>query len=381
MKILSNQDIESVCTMKDCIQALYEGIKSYSHGDAVRRPRMDLFAPTSRKEEYSCFSTMDGLIRNGYYALRVKPDIMSWPVKDGVQRRETYCYKPGLYGGLILLFKAENAELVSIMNDGYIQHMRVGAMAALGAKYLSRENAETVGILGSGGMARTFAIGFSSVRNIKRIKAYSPTRNNLEKYCKEMSEKLQIHVEPMDDPESAIKGSDIVASCTNALKPVIKGDWLEPGMYVATVTGWELDHGARQKISLIGQFLDRKPLDISQFKDDNFDIGLNCMAYIGGQPEERQFIPRRPKQLNEEINVPIVQCVDWTTETPIGRQTDEDITVLKELSSISRTNGTSSDGIQGLQFAAVAGRAYELAEAKGLGKELPFELFLQDIPT
>ena len=35
--------------------------------------------------------------------------------------------------------------------------------------------------------------------------------------------------------------------------------------------------------------------------------------------------------------------------------------------------------IQGAQFFSVAGRAYELAKAKGLGHELPTEWFLQDI--
>ena len=35
--------------------------------------------------------------------------------------------------------------------------------------------------------------------------------------------------------------------------------------------------------------------------------------------------------------------------------------------------------IQGAQFFAVAGRAYELAKSKGLGRELPTEWLLQDI--
>ena len=35
--------------------------------------------------------------------------------------------------------------------------------------------------------------------------------------------------------------------------------------------------------------------------------------------------------------------------------------------------------IQGAQFFAVAGKVYELAKEKGLGKELPTEWFLQDI--
>ena len=94
VRILSNKDLESVCDMPSCIDALYDGLRAYSRGDAARRPRIDLFTPTSRPEEFGCFSTMDGVIRGGYYALRVKPDIISWPVVAGTRRRVTVWYLP-----------------------------------------------------------------------------------------------------------------------------------------------------------------------------------------------------------------------------------------------------------------------------------------------
>jgi len=51
--------------------------------------------------------------------------------------------------------RIENGEPLALINDGYLQHMRVGGCAGLGAKYLSREDACDVGIFGSGGMARS----------------------------------------------------------------------------------------------------------------------------------------------------------------------------------------------------------------------------------
>ena len=150
MLILNNRELESAVDMPSCIEALYGALKAYNRNDAARRPRIDIFAPTPRAEEFACFSSMEGIVRGGYYAIRIKPDIISWPEVNGMKRRVTYCYEPGLYGGLILVFKTENAELVAIMNDGFIQHMRVGATAALGARYLARSNAEIVGMIGSG---------------------------------------------------------------------------------------------------------------------------------------------------------------------------------------------------------------------------------------
>lgn len=379
--ILNNHELESAIDMPSCVEALYEALKAYNRRDAARRPRIDIFAPTSRADEFACFSSMEGIVRSGYYAIRIKPDIVSWPEVNGLRRRVTYCYQPGLYGGLILVFRTENAELVAIMNDGYIQHMRVGATAALGARYLARSNAEVVGMIGSGGMARSFALGFAAVRKLKKIKAYSPNRDHLRSYCKEMSQKLGIEVAPMKNGAEAISGSDIVASCTNSMAPVIEGRWLEPGMFVANVSSRELDKEVSRRVTLIGYLaFQADPLRLNGFSDDNFEIRANVLAYVAGQPEERQRIPARERKEITVSNARWVPCVDWETGNPIGRQSNEDIALLAELAG-GNSRGLASSGIQGIQFASVAGRAYELASARGLGKPLDRQLFLQDIPT
>lgn len=380
--ILNNQELESVLDMPSCVDALYQGLKAYTCGDAARRPRIDLFAPTSRPDEFACFSSMEGIIRGGYYAIRLKPDIISWPEVNGLRRRATYCYQPGLYGGIILLFRTENAELVSIMNDGYIQHMRVGATAALGAKYLARSNATSVGILGSGGMARSFALGFAAVRHIETFKVYSQNPDHVRVYCQEIREKLQVEAIPMNNPLEVVKGSDIIASCTNSMKPVIKGRWLKPGMFVANVAGRELDREGFRRVTLMGYLVFKdEPLRLSGFVDDNFDVRMNVMAYLAGNLDERQRIPVVWDKKSSRPNCRWVPCIDWKTDTPLGREKEEDITLLAELTGSNFPGGLASSGIQGLQFAAIAGRAYELASARGLGKPMDIKLFLQDIPT
>jgi alanine dehydrogenase len=323
---------------------------------------------------------MDGIIRGRYYGLRIKPDILAWPVINGVRQRITYCSQPGLYGGLVLIFRAEDATLQAIMNDGYVQHMRVGVLAGLGARYLAREDAHVVGILGSGGMARSFAQAFAAERPVTTIKAFSPTREHLGAYCAEMTEKRGIEVAPMAGPEATVRGSHIVAACTTAMAPVILGRWLEPGQHVANVTRWELDQEVLQRITLIGQMLERRPLQLNGFSDDNFEVHMNALAYVSGQPEERARIPEAANWQPDWGDTPVQNCVDWATGQRAVARGADDITILAELAG-GITGDLASSGIQGLQFAAVAGRAYELAAEKGLGYELPAEMFLQDIPT
>ncbi len=122
------------------------------------------------------------------------------------------------------------------------------------------------------------------------------------------------------------------------------------------------------------------PLDLEGFTDANFEIRANVMAYVSGQVEGRQRIPAGKEKEITLVNARWTPFVDWKTGTAIGRQSDEKITVLAELAG-SNSRGLASSGIRGIRFASIAGRAYELASARGLGRLLDRQLFLQDIST
>jgi hypothetical protein len=94
---LNNADQEQCIVPKEAIDAMENGVKQFARGDAVQRPRIDNLLPTSRPDEYFCFSSMEGGIRRpGYYALRIKPDIYAWQKLYGKMRETTYSFQPGL---------------------------------------------------------------------------------------------------------------------------------------------------------------------------------------------------------------------------------------------------------------------------------------------
>ena len=90
-------------------------------------------------------------------------------------------------------------------------------------------------MIGSGGMARTYAMAIKEVRPIETMRVFSPTKANRERYAQEMTEQLDIEVVPVDSPEKALKGADMVSLTTDSLVPVIKAEWLEPGMHINNV--------------------------------------------------------------------------------------------------------------------------------------------------
>ena len=367
MLFLNNDDVMAVLDMPTCIDVMEEAYRDLNEKQAGYRPRIDFYVP--QEPHYYRWGTMEGVSRRqGIFAIRMKSDMLVWARRGEFQTEDKYCVEPGTYCGLIFLLSVRNGEPLCLLNDGYLQHMRVGACAGLGAKYLSRQNSKVLGVLGSGGMARTYAMAICEVRPIKRIQVFSPTRENCERYAVEMAEKLGVEVVVMESAERAVKNSDIVACATDSLVPVIRGEWLESGMHVTNVRTNEIgpDLLARVDISArlgaVTLFMDHPPAEVISGADGMF-------SYFAGTPEEREVIPKPLSPLRksdkakvEEGMIPDLMAGRWH-----GRTSDDQITFLR------------NSGTQGLQFAAIGGKAYELAKARGLGNTIPTQWLLQNI--
>jgi hypothetical protein len=305
---------------------------------------------------------MEGGSSSGYFALRMKSDILYEQEYQGTRTLEKYCVQPGTFCGLIFLFRVDSGEPLAILNDGYIQHMRVGADSAIGIKYLAREDAEVIGMFGSGGMARSHIESIRLVRKIKKIQVYSPTRANRQTYAREMKEKHGIETIPLNDPLDVYKGADILAGCTDASVPVILGKHVEKGTHVISVGG--------------------RPDEETFRKVDRY-LRLGNATPPFGQPEVKdEFLTYAvPKILPHHIKRPHTFSKGTVSLVPEDR-----VIYLKDILE-GKTGRTSAEDItysergnlQGAQFYAVAGRVYELAKERGMGKEIPTEWFLQDI--
>src|SRR5215213_8392730 len=151
--IINNDDVAKVLTMADTIEALEDSYAKLITTDAVCRPRIDIQIPTSDPKKTYQWGTMEGGSTSGYFAIRMKSDVIYEQEYNGAVTQEKYCTRPSLFCGLILLTSIETGEPLAFINDGILQHMRGGADGAIGVKYMARPDAEVVGMLGSGGMA------------------------------------------------------------------------------------------------------------------------------------------------------------------------------------------------------------------------------------
>lgn len=366
--LIDNALVKRVLTMDECIRAQEEAFQDLIPGDAIHRPRIDVYVPCERDDGYYRWGSMEGASKRlGIFAIRMKSDIVYWPRnEDGGWTEEKYCVRPGTYCGLVFLFSTRNGEPLAIINDGHLQHMRVGGGAGLGAKHLSRQDAQTVGMLGSGGMARTYLQAFCAVRRIKRVRVYSPTPAHRKQFAEEMGRELQVEVEPVESALEAVRGVDIVSTCTDSMRPTVRGEWLEPGMHVTNLGPAEIGEDADRRFDVkvrqgVSGWSPTKPME----RVDT-ERGMSPVAYIAGREEEMARLPKRDPTLRG-FGGDFPHFTDLVTGKAKGRTTDGEITFYHNV------------GNQGLQFAAVGGVVYQKAKALGLGRELPSDWFLQDI--
>ncbi len=364
MLFIHNDVVADILTMADCIAAQEAAFRELAEGRAAHRPRSDIYAPCERDDGYYRWGTMEGT-SGGYLAIRMKSDIITWPRdEDGNWTEDKYCVTPGTYCGLIMLFGTANGEPLAIINDGILQHMRVGGGAGIGVKYLARENARTVGLLGSGGMARSYLQAFSEVRPIHRVRVYSPTKENRERFASEMSLRLNIDVQPVDSPEEIYLGADIVSSCTDAMAPTIEAERLAPGMHVTMLGPAEISDAviARCDVKIAQGISGLRQPEGGQAREG---IGHSPLAFVAGTEDERRRLP--PKEKSKGFRAEFPDFCDLVTGRAEGRSDDGQITFYHNI------------GNQGLQFSSVGGVVYEKAKEKGVGRRLPTEWFLQDI--
>jgi len=363
--IINNQEVEKVLTVADTMAALEKSYLQLAAGEAVCRPRIDIRIPTSDPARNYQWGTMEGGSTAGYFAIRMKSDIIYETEYNGAVTQEKYCMRPGVYCGLILLTSIENAELLAFINDGYLQHMRVGADGGIGVKYLANKDAEVVGMLGSGGMARTHMAAFMHVRKIEKLQVFSPTRENRERFGREMAAKYNIEVKVCNRPEDVYKGAHILAALTDSAVEVTDGTLLEKGTHIVTVGGsGKPDPESLKRVDVYLRFGDTPaPVGRPELATDAEHIGYEA------RPGQNKFGDGRSSRRKHGNSLPDrrVTLADLVSGRATGRTSPDQITYSER------------GNLQGTQFHAVAGKVYELAKQAGLGREIPTEWFLQDI--
>jgi alanine dehydrogenase len=350
--LLTTDDAAQVISMETSLASLEQAFVDLEQGQAADRPRARVYAHLDDNLFYR-YSSMDASVpRYGVHSVRITSEhLVDMRIEGRLSREKPAAAPGGKYVGLIVLFSHQTLAPIAILQDSVVHRYMVGATSALAAKYLARADARRVGLIGAGLLAGTQLLGLKHVRNIEHVKVHGRRQDRLLAFCKEWSETLGIPVEPAATAREAIAGVDIVACATNAHEPVLLGEWLEPGQHVGSLQGLEIDDAVLERAALI-----------------------SCRSV---EKETFWFTrgPMPPEYEKRKVPPPwIMHKFRGLGEIILGRARRyraDDIT----FHSGGSTGASSGLGIQDL---AVANPVYEAAKARGLGREIPTDWFLQD---
>ena len=151
---------------------------------------------------------------------------------------------------VILVFDRENGSPVAVLDGRLITEMRTAAGSAAAARKLAVPDPEIVTIMGSGVQARAHAAALATVRPLGELRLWARRESAGRAAAEEIGAVF------IGDAESAVRDADIVVCATSAKEPILKGDWLKPGAFVAAV-GWntpdgrELDDAAMANVVVV----------------------------------------------------------------------------------------------------------------------------------
>jgi ornithine cyclodeaminase/alanine dehydrogenase-like protein (mu-crystallin family) len=314
--LLTEADVRGLLTMPIALEIVEESLREQGNGELILHPRRRIKLPDNALLHY--MAAADPV--RGYIGMKI------YTVAGGVARF------------VVPLFRSTTGEMAALIEADALGQLRTGAASGVATKYLANAGARTACIIGTGYQARTQLEAVAAVRRLERVRAFGRDRQRREKFCREMSERIGVTVEPANSGEESVKDAEIMITATSATKVVLEGAWLAPGMHInAMGANWpqkrELDAAA---VGRAGKIV------VDSIEQSKMEAGDLIQAF--GEDQSRW---NAVKELSQIV-----------AGKETGRDNAGQITLFK------------SNGIATWDLAAAV-RVYELAVAKGLGQPIP----------
>ncbi|MGH7816082.1 MAG: ornithine cyclodeaminase family protein [Candidatus Binatia bacterium] len=350
MLLITDPEVRQVLKMRDCIDAMARAFAEEASGIAVNKPRTRYKVPADLDKPGYMANIIPGAVpSSGVAALRYDSTIVQEHVVAG-GRRLDFPSPLKRSWGFVMLFSLQTGEMLALIHDFSMSAIRVGATTGIANRALARKNAKVVGIFGSGNEARTNLEAICAVRDIEVVRVYSPNKEHRDRFAEEMTEFLNVEVQPVTSAEAVVKGSDIVMCATNSSESVFNGNWLEPGQLVTTIANSDGVHR-------------RTEADATTMVRADFIVMNHKETAINNQQRELLDLIDAGKFGWDKV----CELGQVLIGKHPGRKTDQEIIYYK-----------SNTGV-GIQFAATGALIYAECKKRGLGRELPSEWFGADL--
>jgi alanine dehydrogenase len=221
MLALSENDVRKLLDLEELIEALRQAHTQYSTGKAVMPVRLVVPLP----QIHGRITSMPGfLTEDKALGMKVVTYFQNNPKQD----------LPAILA-TIMLFSGETGQLIAVMDGSYITAIRTACASAMATQALANRETPLLGILGAGVQARAHIEALCRVRHPHRIKIYSPLGISAAALKQELEGETGIDIEVIASAEDTVRDCDLVVTVTTAKEPILRSEWLKPGVHINAV--------------------------------------------------------------------------------------------------------------------------------------------------
>lgn len=237
-RLLTRDDVAAVLTPADCLQAVEEAFRSYGEGRA---------APPKSAGFHASHGT--------FHIKAAMADVFAAKINANFPGNPSSHRLPTIQG-VIVVMDLERGTTLAILDSTLITALRTAAATAVAAKYLARADARTLAVIGCGTQGRASVEALRGARPIDEVLAYDTDAACADRFAREMSARAVASV------EEAVRGADIVVTCTTARTAILDVHHLHPGLFIAAVGAdnpekQELTPALLSKTSIVADILEQ----------------------------------------------------------------------------------------------------------------------------
>jgi len=241
-------------------------------------------------------------------------------VFPGNVRRDLHTHQ-----AVVMLFDADTGTPKAMLDGASITALRTAAGSALATRLLAREDASVLLIVGTGVQALSHARAIARVCKLRELRVAGRDLKKAEQAARLLAAEPGIPTRVLPIGAEAFAGVDVVCATTHAEQPVVRGEWLEPGMHINSVglnpAGRELDVDAVRNARV---FVESRAAALAPPPSGAADlVGAEVHAEIGEVLSRSKAGRESPQQITlyKSVGVAVQDAVaaQLVYDTAVGR--------------------------------------------------------------
>jgi alanine dehydrogenase len=211
---ITEQEVVKLLDLNDAIQALEAGLKLEAEGRAANMVKTHI--NWGHNNLHAIGATFTG---------------------DGVVGTKTWAHTGGGTCPLLILFDSETGALKAIIEAFALGQMRTGGISGVATKWLAKEDADEMALIGTGKQALAQLAAVAAVRPLKRVRVFSPRAESRENFIARARQEFDTAYVNAKSVEEAVEGAGIITTVTRAEKPFLTAAMVAPGTHINAVGG------------------------------------------------------------------------------------------------------------------------------------------------